>query len=551
MLPQNCFLYSKQEIIDLKKSKLFGYGLTSSAIILGSEGMDQYEAQGNSELPKEGRFIGVFLDNAQTITIRADATGQELLYLYRNGDDWAISNSFLLLAESVGKRAKLTLHAPAVLGFHLKNGVHIGEQLVSHRTAISEITIVPINAELKVDRLDGKLEVQKQPYLEMFSLRDASYEDAFINFLERGAGLLNSLMEAGLPLNLLLSGGYDSRLVLCLALAGQSAPNLRVTSYVFKEDDYRVAKSLCDMHSLELNGSAPKKPSDFSSSDAIRAYLLSCGGTYLPFYPVQSTHSKASAELRLTGDQPTGWDHFNGRAMFNGDARKLGNDIEVFLKERGCGTSVKEDFLSSFSELDLDADHPVAMLAYYSAIRSRFHCGRNWYKSLGVEFLFTPLMQSDFISLDFDNAKRGADPKKFFADAFSAFGGWALKEPFESVDREFSSSLLDNSPFKGGVSLSPAAFKIYGSIWVDENRSPDLLSINLDMDSKPELIKRDLQTMFYRARRAKASNLFISKDFAAASAEIHADGRLSHDYRKLCHILSTEVILRIIDESGQ
>ena len=56
--------------------------------------------------------------------------------------------------------------------------------------------------------------------------------------------------------------------------------------------------------------------------------------------------------------------------------------------------------------------------------------------------------------------------------------------------------------------------------------------------------------MFYRAYRAKESGLFIDHDFAMANGEIHASGTLTHGYRKLSHIVATEVVLRIVEESN-
>lgn len=107
----------------LQKSLLFGYGITDDSLIFGTDGLSQYLAANGADFPEEGRFCGFLIDTGKVI-IRTDRTGQECLYLYSNGDDWAVSNSFLLLATQVAKRTELTFYPPAAHSFHLKNGAH-------------------------------------------------------------------------------------------------------------------------------------------------------------------------------------------------------------------------------------------------------------------------------------------------------------------------------------------------------------------------------------------------------------------------------------------
>jgi hypothetical protein len=551
MLPENCFVLTKDQVPTITDSSLFGYGLTDDAIILGSEGYREYARTSfRPQIPREGRFVGLFIDD-QKLLVRADATGQEILYLYRSGNDWAISNSFLTLAETASKRDKLDIHTPSVIGFHLKNGVHIGEQLISHRTIIDKIEVVPINCELLIDRHDGGISTNSAAYLSIFDyVGGATYEETLIDIIERGCGILSAMSDAGYRQNLFLSGGYDSRLVLGMLVTAGRTEQLRVTSMPQKENDFRVAQSLCGLFGLKLNVGGPKKPATMSASDVVRLYLMSCGGTYLPFYPVQHYRLSTEAELRLTGDQPTGWSHFAGNARFNGNAAKIANDIILDLSKRGGGDLVREEFLSTFDVLQIESDHPAAMLAYYNAIRGRFHCGRNWYKSLGNQFLFTPLMQSAFVALDLHNSKQGFHPTKFFVDAFSAIGDWALREPFETPERAFSPELLDLSPFKGGVSITPRTYRVYGQIGNNSTLEvPDIYSLPLDVDANEESIKDLISTIFYRARHSKESDLFNAEDFAKANGEIHARSSLSHGYRKVCHIVSTDIALKLTERS--
>ena len=89
--------------------------------------------------------------------------------------------------------------------------------------------------------------------------------------------------------------------------------------------------ALCEHFGLPLNLSRLKQESVLSAGEALRVYLMSCGGTYLPFYPIHDVIMRSPFEVVLTGDQPTGWSHFAGTAQFNGNADKISNDITDYF----------------------------------------------------------------------------------------------------------------------------------------------------------------------------------------------------------------------------
>ena len=95
---------------------------------------------------------------------------------------------------------------------------------------------------------------------------------------------------------------------------------------------------------------------------------MSCGGTYLPFYPILDGVMRSPFEVVLTGDQPTGWSHFAGTAQFNGNADKISNDIKDYFGGSEIGEELSKEFISTFELLKIDKNHPAAMLAHYTAI---------------------------------------------------------------------------------------------------------------------------------------------------------------------------------------
>ena len=137
---------------------------------------------------------------------------------------------------------------------------------------------------------------------------------------------------------------------------------INVNSYPHKVDDFQSATKLCDYFGFELNKAKVKNQTTLSAGEALRMFLLSCGGTYLPFYPVQDFQIREQVNVIITGDQPTGWSHFAGNAIFNGDADKISNDILNFFDSNDIGKELAEEFLSTFDVLGIDKNHP-AMLA--------------------------------------------------------------------------------------------------------------------------------------------------------------------------------------------
>lgn len=546
MIPQNCFVMTRKEVMQTERSLLFGHAMTDDAIIFGTDGLRAYEQEHPKVRIAEGRFSAIRVGR-DYIRVSADRTGQDMLYLFRSGDEWAISNSFLLLVGRAARTHRLSFYTPAILGFHLNQGRHIGEQLIGHRTGVEEITIVPLTAQLKIDRRTGELEIQNRGY-EDFYLGDATindYDEIMHRAAIRGASILRAVKQETKRVNLFLSGGYDSRLVLGMLMASQDGNDrINIVSHSFRPDDYVVAKSLADRFGLALNEPTENRLG-VSSSDALRLYLASCGSTYLPIYPVNAFRQFENASVNLTGDQPTGWSVFAGKGRFNGAPIKIRDSIAQDLSERVHGNAVADDFMAVFDDIDIDPESPIAMLGYYGAIRSRQHNGRHWYRSQGVHTLVTPLMHSDFVRLDLLNAERGAEPSQIFADFFRKFGDWALEEPFETADRAFDADMVSGPAPRRLDENDLVDAKVYGST-VDAGHDAGIFEPPLAVNNDAEEIKDMLAKLFERSGDARATGIFTLDDVERCKQEIERRGALNLDYRRTAHFVCTSILHRMI-----
>ncbi|KEQ12187.1 hypothetical protein [Endozoicomonas numazuensis] len=546
----NTFILSKSDINNLQNSKLYGYAIFEDSVVFGTDGLHKFYADNNKALkPENGRFAGFFIENEKHLTIKTDITGQELIYVYDNGHDWLISNSFFQLADKVAELYTIELYEPAIVSFHIKNGRQLGEQLISHKTPIHNIRLLPLTWEIRVDRYTGEIEYVKEDFFSKYCIpEDFSYEDEILNFIQQGAGLISAISNFSVPLVLDLSGGYDSRIVLGMMESSNIPSSLKfIKSIEHQKGDFRSATALCEIFKLPINTYIyPQKEQYLSSSDYLRTYFSGSGGSYLPINHYSGSELFKNFHFRLTGYQPTGWD-----AAIMGTPEKLAKSILFNMEDRPHKEAVKEDFLETLRILGVDSGGEAAMAAYYCALRSRFHYGRSSFKTIGHSYLVTPLMSKSFFLLDIHNRRNGFPPQKIFVDIYSALGKWASETPFEHEGKQFTPDLIHKAIFSSAKKINPNVFKIYGHPHdrVTDTKESQFSTI-LDFDSATENVKAEMAHLYKSSFRARSSGLFNSNDFKLIEAEINDTNKsLTHSVRKLTHFVTTDAILRIIEKS--
>ena len=552
MHQDNIFIFQKSDIQELTESKLYGYAIFEDSIVFGTNGLLKYRSEStNKTPPEEGRFAGIFIESESQISIKTDSTGQELIYIYENKENWFISNSFLALSEEVAKHYPLELYEPAIIGFHIKNGKQFGEQLISHKTPIKNIHLLPLTWEIKVDRQTGKLDFIKEEFFSKFNIPDDfSYSEEIVNLIQRGSGLLSAIATFSTPMVLDLSGGYDSRIVLGM-LNSSKTPNSQkfIKSIESMHGDYLSASALCEQLNLSINKyKYPEKEQYLSSSESLRMYFMNSGGAYLPINPCSGTKLFNKFFFRLTGYQPSGWD-----AAIMGKPEKLAKSIAYNLEGRPHQDTIKNDFLETLDLLGVDTTSETSMTAYYCAIRSRFHYGRSSFKTIGHSYLLTPIMSKSFLLLDIYNRGKGLPPQNIFADIYSALGEWASKTRFEHEGKNFPESLTNNPLFSSPANITPVNYKVYGHpLEPSNNSSTQKLLSTLNFSASPDDIKKDLIELYRKSLDAKNSGLFTEEDLELIETEIHSsDNSLTHSVRKLTHFISTDAVIKIVESSKQ
>jgi hypothetical protein len=540
--PPGCF-YIDRDVPLGGVDALMGYAVLDDAVVLGTVGLAAFRAArpGVRFHPVEGRFAVLTTEGSEFV-VRTDITGQEVVYAYLAEDFWAASNSFAMVIAGVARHRRLALYPPAIMGFHLKGGTHIGEQLLSHRTMVEWIEVLPAAAELRIDRATRRARVVRRSLADALPEEGHDYEASLVDFVERSSGALAALARHAPGTHCQLSGGYDSRLALALLLAGTGPGAIAVESFPDREQDFRLARAICEALGLRLNAPQPGG-STLDGEASLAVWELASLGVYLPIYPIQNLSTPPGAHLRVTGDLAADWKYFRGTARFNGDAAKVARDIRGELARRPHGREVAEDFLSVFREMDIDPAAPWAMEIYYSLMRSRFHCGRHWYRELGHNRLATPLVSARLVRLEMLAAEHGWDRRRICCDILLAADPRLARFPFDRTDKRFPADLLDASPFRRGCTVRPRPFEVFAG-----DPGPPAVG---QAPARRSTYRRDAFVAAFRDRfagiaRQRLTAWFTADDFARADAEVAEVASLSHGLRRATHVCFVAGIMDLI-----
>lgn len=260
------FLIDSDHLDDVQ-TRFYGYSVQRSGI---------YEEDNLTEAAidgLDGRGCYIYVEaNEKHISIRQDFCGCYGIYLFRNGDYFALSSSFLRLLQHVSKKYPLTVNKD--YGHHI-----LTDRLASEspsKTPIEEINIVDRWARLSIDKEKKSLSVDLLEYKEMsYSLDTLEGITLLDEWFDFWTDFLKNLSEHTEYLRVDLSGGYDSRLTFLLLLcSGADMNGVRVNSALDElhthAEDYRIASAIAEHYGFALNKPYPQaKWLNYSLADCI------------------------------------------------------------------------------------------------------------------------------------------------------------------------------------------------------------------------------------------------------------------------------------------
>ncbi|MBD5518941.1 MAG: hypothetical protein HDR07_10840 [Lachnospiraceae bacterium] len=248
------FVITSENVCRITKSHIYGYCIVEDRCYKNCD-------LENEELNIEkGYGSYIYLHKTDTeIEVSGDENGSICIYLYKNDDYWAFSNSFWMLCDEVTKEHQITLDEN-----YAKHYMNVQMASLSARnTLANEIKIVPLYSIISIK--EGKLTIRKFSK-EIFSHTIDSEESLSIidKWIKDWMFLIDSLVQSGYPVTFDLTGGFDSRVVFALARAAKidfERENVRVFSIVpttlgqrkHNGEDYDIANKICSYYGIALN----------------------------------------------------------------------------------------------------------------------------------------------------------------------------------------------------------------------------------------------------------------------------------------------------------
>lgn len=243
------FFYIDAEQLDTVTTRLYGYAISESGII------EQENLSGNQDkIGSCGVFVYVENDTAR-IVIRQDFNGSYGIYVFRQGDYFALSNSFLYLVEHLTPRFALSVNHD-----YARHLLYTGLNSQAYaETIYNEITILPNNAVVHVDIASKKMTVD---YLDTheyaYSLATAEGMAVLDSWFVRWTRLFRAISAKTKRLSVHLSGGFDSRCAfLVLLQSGIDRTKIHIESIDDSLhthlEDYAIARQIATHFGCTLN----------------------------------------------------------------------------------------------------------------------------------------------------------------------------------------------------------------------------------------------------------------------------------------------------------
>ena len=270
------FFFIDSDCLNEMKTRLCGYAIGPE------EKLDNLDFADNHP---NGSYILIQASNGM-VRITQDYTGNYSLYLFKRDNYFAISNSFLLLVEKIKDRFLLTMN------YEYANALLVAglSPLSASETLIKEISVLPRECKLVIDKKEKTLSIEKVEYKEhTISIDSKEAMDILDNWFAKWISIIQELKRENSAMSVDLSGGFDSRLVFMLFLAsGIDLDRVRIASINDELhthiEDYQIASRIADFYKLKLNTALTVKRVPCGMNEAVSNSFYAKLGVHKQMY---------------------------------------------------------------------------------------------------------------------------------------------------------------------------------------------------------------------------------------------------------------------------
>lgn len=233
--------------LDSVEDELYGYVFSNDEVIFDCDGA---EVAGGGE----GTYV-IVKNSESSISVFQDFNGSYGLYVYDDGENFAVSNSFNYLVEHLRNHYRLSLNEDFA-----KVLMSCGLSTFSYReTLVNEIERIPRNYTIHIDKDTKTLSFEKIDFMEhTIELDSEEGLNILDKWFEKWVNILRSLKRKTNNIQVALSGGFDTRVISVLWLCANIDLNkIHIRSIDddnhTHSEDFRIASKIADHFNFPLN----------------------------------------------------------------------------------------------------------------------------------------------------------------------------------------------------------------------------------------------------------------------------------------------------------
>lgn len=394
-LQKEFFIISSDNLNSIN-TKLYGY-------VIQNDGIIENDSINSLKIPLAGTGAYVYIENTgNDINIYQDFNGSYGVFLFKQGNYFAISNSFMYLVDYVKHKFNLRFNydfANYMVPLDLCSEAY-SDTLIKQIIRLDKDVIVKINVKKK------QIDTQYIKYpIRTHTINSQEGIDILDKWFEKWSRLFRVVQSKTDNITICLSGGFDSRVTFCLALmSGMNLNKVRISSAqddVHKED-FEIASQIADYFHFDLNKWQPlQKTLNFSFQDIMRMAVYN----RLPFhkemhfnffkniYKFYLVGGDGGENLRKHWDVPV-QDIINGYLKKTADV----NNSEIKKSVLKISNDTVRKIKSKYNIKDISS--PVISNLLYMNTRSSYHFGSGvvteFFKNL---YTLTPLLDPEILKL--------------------------------------------------------------------------------------------------------------------------------------------------------
>ncbi len=394
--------------LDVVKNHLYGYAFYQGCIIEHDHmsGFSLDEIHGGLY----GAYVCVSVENDEVVLYQ-DYLGAFGIYLYRDGDYIAISNSLNYLADYVKETHPLNINREYCYAFAaLDQGPFSFSE-----TIFREIEWLPRNVEVHINIKSRTLYLNKIDFSE--KTVPLQSEEAFAildSWIDRWRSFFCSLEKQNVRIIADLTGGFDSRLsFLPLLVSGIDLNQVNVNSaksnvkgYTFDED-YLIAEEISKKFNFSLNNNAECASIPFSADEMLNSSFFPKLGCNKLLYPAYGKRIKRAVHINgIAGEVIYDeWDEPFRRFIIN--KCKECFKIPIGGKTRAYRAVVRTISKSGREMMDWFGikgfNNNSSSRHIYTETRVRLHCGRSMVEEYTKNIIsLNPILDPELQKINFN-----------------------------------------------------------------------------------------------------------------------------------------------------